>query len=220
VLRKEQNGGKMKSEIGDKGFPIWLLGDSNPRNWQEDLESPLDPRHPARHNIWTSVLDVIQDRVYRERRLRVDTSALYIRNAIGDPSNKPPENISYWDPLIEQGVVEFRQSLDQSCPILVFCFGAFSFEFMRRSFRVEPAHPYHVWGASRLGNEFRKRMDRFDVHAINAIPLLHTSISRGKFLQSHEYFTRQDGGNYFEYVGNRIADKLLEHCDQLKIWIE
>ena len=58
----------MKKEVGSKSFPIWLLGDSNPEQWQNKLDEPLDSRHPIRHNIWTSVLNVIQDRIFREHR--------------------------------------------------------------------------------------------------------------------------------------------------------
>jgi len=28
------------------------------------------------------------------------------------------------------------------------------------------------------------------------------------------------GGNYFEFVGCRIADKLLQHRSRLRIWVE
>lgn len=210
----------MDVESGNKAFPIWLLGDSNPTNWQKDLKSPLDPRHPARHNIWTSILDVVQDRVYRNCRLRIDTSTIYIRNAIGDPCNKPLGNCTGWDPAVEQGVTDLRQLLDQHCPTLLFCFGAFSFEFLRRSLGQVPAYPYQYWGAKNLGDEFRERMENFQLHAVNAIPLLHISISGGKFLKAHEYFTQQVDGNYFEYVGDKIANKLLEHADQLNIWIK
>ena len=72
----------MQRDVGDSSCPIWLLAESNPTRWQADLEAPLDPRHPARHSIWTSVADVVQDRVYRECGLRVETGALYIRNAV------------------------------------------------------------------------------------------------------------------------------------------
>jgi hypothetical protein len=51
----------MAADVGNKNFPIWLLGDSNPERWQGELKTPFDPRHPVRHNIWTSILDVIQD---------------------------------------------------------------------------------------------------------------------------------------------------------------
>ena len=210
----------MNIEVGDRNFPIWLLGDSNPKNWQDILVAPLDPRHPARHSIWTPVLDVIQDRVYRQSRRRVDTSTIYIRNAIEDPSNKPLGSVISWAPIVEQSIHEFRQILERYNPVFVFCFGAFSFEFIRRTLQQQPAHPFQYWGAKNLGNEYSQRLDNFNINAINAIPLLHTSISRGRFYESHNYFSQKEGGNYFEYAGNQIADKLLEHSQQLKIWIE
>ncbi len=210
----------MESEIGKKEFPIWLLGDSNPRNWQDVLLSPLDSRHPARHNIWTSVLDVIQDKVFRECQRRVDTSSLYIRNAIEDPRAKPPSNKANWSEGVEQSIELFHQYLCQYRPALLFCFGAFSFEFARRALRQEHNRPFQLWGARSLGVEFRKTIEAFDPSRINIFPLLHTSISRGRFIESHNYFTEKEGGNYFEYVGNHIADKLLMYCEQLKIWIE
>ncbi len=40
---------------------------------------------------------------------------------------------------------------------------------------------------------------------INFLPLLHITISRGKFLQAHEYFTRIKGGNYFEFVSDQTG---------------
>ena len=211
---------RMNPEIGDKNFPIWLLGDSNPRKWQNILVSPLDPRNPARHSIWTPVLDVIQDRVFRRSRSRVDTSSIYIRNAVEDPDDKPPDNSMNWGIVLEQGITEFCQQLDQYCPLLVFSFGAFSFEFIRRSLKEIPVYHYRYWDTNKLGIEFRRRLDGFDLNVVNALPLLHTSISRGRFYESHNYFCQEEGRNYFEYVGNQIADKLLEHAQQLKIWIE
>ncbi len=210
----------MKSEVGNKNFPIWLLGDSNPKNWQDILVSPLDSRHPARHSIWTPVLDVIQDNVFRKNQSRVETSSIYIRNAIENPVNKPLNNNPNWSSGLEQVIEEFRQLLYQHRPIIVFCFGAFSFEFIRRALNQNPQYPFGYWGAKNLGAEFRQRIDRFDPNTINALPLLHTSISRGRFIESHNYFTQLEGGNYFEFVGNQIADKLLAYNQRLKIWIE
>ena len=54
----------MKKETGNPRFPIWLLADSEPDGWRDRLDDPLDKRHPIRHNIWTSVLDVIQADVF------------------------------------------------------------------------------------------------------------------------------------------------------------
>jgi hypothetical protein len=53
----------------------------------------------------------------------------------------------------------------------------------------------------------------------NLFPLLHVTIARGKFIQSHDYFCDQVGANYFEYVGAQIADIFLQHKDDLHIWI-
>src|SRR5206468_1595661 len=57
----------MRREVGEQSFPMWLIGDSNPDEWENDLETPFDPRHSARHNIWTAVIDVVQDRLFRSR---------------------------------------------------------------------------------------------------------------------------------------------------------
>lgn len=75
----------MKDFAGNPEFPIWLIGDSPPEAWADKLDTPLDPRHSARHVIWTSIADSMQDRLYRLRKLRLDTSRLYARNAVSQP---------------------------------------------------------------------------------------------------------------------------------------
>ena len=90
----------MDREIGDKSFPIWLLGDSNPKNWESKLNSPFDARHPARHNIWTPIVDEIQEHLFIQRRSRLKTSTVYIRNAIENANNKPKRSAE-WQ-VIEQ----------------------------------------------------------------------------------------------------------------------
>lgn len=210
----------MQREIGSRDSQIWLLGDSNPKNWADALEAPLDPRHPARHSIWTSVLDVIQDRVYREARLRVDESSIFIRNAIEDPKFKPKGSEIVWYKSVTDQVVRYRQLVDKHHPIFIFCFGAFSYEFARRVIAESPEYKYSHWGAEHLGKDFLNRVSNFDSSQMNIFPLLHVTIARGKFMQSHRYFTNQEAGNYFEFAGNQIADILLKHKDQLRIWIE
>ena len=209
----------MIRETGLRDFPLWLLGDSNPKNWANKLETPLDPRHPARHSIWTPVLDVVQDRVYRQSRLRVDTSNLFIRNAIGEPDNKPKGNETSWPDPVLQELQYYQTAIIESRPIFVFCFGAFAYEFARRAIGEASHHSHGYWGAKRLGEDFRKRVAGFHPGQTNIIPLLHVSIARGKFIESHEYFCDQKGANYFEYVGMQIADLLLKHQDSLRIWI-
>jgi hypothetical protein len=209
----------MEKEVGNKNCAIWLLGDSNPKNWQDILVTPLDPRHPARHSIWTSVLDVIQDNVFRQCRVRVDTSAIYIRNAIEDSYLKPPSDTIVWNEDVVSYTYELSELLKQHQPALLFCFGAFSFEFARRALNQEPNQAFGYWGARSLGDQFKKRINEFNPTNINAIPLLHTSISRGRFIESHNYFSGQEGGNYFDYVGNAIANKLIQYQSDLQIWI-
>jgi hypothetical protein len=89
----------MDREVGNPHFEFWLLGDSEPERWKNLLHGPLDPRHPIRHNIWTSVLDVIQDQVFRKAGLRFDTSQIYIRNAVRDVTDKPSSKAIKWPAL-------------------------------------------------------------------------------------------------------------------------
>ena len=210
----------MDKDVGDITSEIWLLGDSNPRNWQDVLETPLDPRHPARHSIWTPVLYVIQDKVYRSTRSRIDTSSVYIRNAIEDPSYKPPSNTTEWKPIIESEAEYLGDEVRKHTPIFLFSFGAFAFEFARRGLGEKPKRRYSYWGSRKLGEEFRDRITTFDVSQPNLFPLLHVSIARGKFIESHEYFCGEVGANYFDYVGGLIAKLLVEYRDVLSIWIE
>src|SRR5271157_864811 len=210
----------MEREVGDCNFPLWLIGDSNPARWQSSLKTPLDPRHPIRHNIWTALLDVIQDKVYRASRLRVDTSTIYIRNAVDNPAKKPAPASSQWTKSADSEISGLESLIKTHKPIMLFCFGAFAFEFVRRAIGEQERRNYGHWGARRLGDEFRFRIRNFNPNKTNIIPLLHRSISGGKFIESHEYFCGQRGVNYFEVVGSEIADKLLQHRDQLRIWIE
>lgn len=208
----------MNKDVGDKTFPIWLLGDSNPRNWQDDLDAPLDPRHPARHNIWTSVLNVMQDKVFREQRVRIDTSSLYIRNAIEDPADKPARNSKVWHKKVEHEVDTFRQSVNEFEPLFIISFGAFSFEFARRALSTKLDYPYGYWTTKKLGEAFRQHLNQFQMKT-TIIPLLHTSIARGRFVQSHKHFCNNENGNYFVHSGTLLAQTMLENADQLDIWI-
>src|ERR1035438_8269365 len=109
----------MVRETGDRDFPIWLLGDSNPRNWQDQLKTPLDPRHPARHNIWSPILDGIQDRLFRQRGTRLDSSKIYIRNAVQDPTLKDAARGLVWTEDLNREIVSFRADLARHSPIFV-----------------------------------------------------------------------------------------------------
>jgi hypothetical protein len=204
----------MRREVGDPESEIWLLGDSNPKRWQSVLQTPFDPRHPARHSIWTPVVDVVQDRVFRDCRNRADLSRLYIRNAIEDAGEKPRSNEVSWTPALNREIRGLADMILEYHPKFLFSFGAFSFEFTRRVLGEEPVRSHSYWGAKRLGCRFRERIRQFDPEATNLLPLLHVSIARGKFIQSHEYFCDQEGANYFEFVGN--ATECVKFCETTK----
>ncbi|MDE2843243.1 MAG: hypothetical protein OXN21_07670, partial [Chloroflexota bacterium] len=105
-------------------------------------------------------------------------------------------------------------------PTLVFTFGAFAFEFARRSLEREPGRSFGYWTTARLGEEFRQAVEEFNPRALNVFPLLHVTIARGHFLKSHENFTREPDGNYFDFVAREIGTLLLECKDALEIWLE
>jgi len=209
----------MKKEVGNKDFNIWLLGDSNPKQWEDVLEYPLDSRHPIRHNIWTSILDYVQDRVYRRIRKRVDSHSLYIRNAVENPDIKPKGNHVDWKTVVGIEINEFKHLLEEYQPKLLFSFGAFSYEFARRSLNRDPKRKYSYWSAKRLGQDFRRSAETFDLSTTNLMPLLHRVVSGGKFVQSQDHFCGEDSVNYFEYVGYLIADLLIENESKVDVWI-
>ena len=113
-----------------------------------------------------------------------------------------------------------KHSLVRHRPALLLSFSAFAFEFARRALRQAPAQPFDHWGARNLGDEFRQRVAHFDPEGVNLLPLLHATIARGKWRQSHDYFCGYPGGNYFTFTGNAIAGKLIEYRDVLPVWVD
>ena len=209
----------MLKESGDKHFPIWLVGDSNTKNWADQLGTPLDPRHPAIHNIWTPILDVIQDKVYRDSHLRIDASKLYIRNAIECATDKPDRREKDWSEKNQNKIKELNVLLRKYQPAFLFSFGSFSYEFCRRAMGEIPHHPFQYWTTKRLGEGFREKIFNFQINQTNIIPLLHATIARRYFIISHNYYCGYENANYFNYVGNNIAEIMLAHQQELKIWI-
>jgi hypothetical protein len=210
----------MEREIGDRGFPIWLLGDSNPVNWESKLKTPLDPRHPARHNIWTALIDVIQDHLFRGCRTRFDTSKVFIRNAIEHARDKPRNKDMDWPLDVTKEVEILHGLLANHKPAILFSFGAFAYEFSRRALRNDRKFAFGHWGAKNLGNAFREQIKGFQSGKVLVIPLLHISISGGRYLSSHREFCGDPDANYFNHVGQKVADLMLQHHEALQIWIE
>lgn len=196
---------KTKRETGKRTYPIWLI---------------FNPKHPAvRHYIWTPVLAEIQDKVYRELRTRIDTTNIYIRNAVSN-SEIVPNTLNWWGTEVANEIELLREIVSEYQPKLLITFGAFPFEFVRRVYEIKPEKGPKAWGTSNLGVEFGRAMESFDINTTNRIPLLRRVIESGKFIEEDNPFGQKDVDNYFHFVGTKIAEKLIENKDSLDIWIE
>ena len=198
----------MRRESGSRDFPIWSIGDSSASHWEGDLGDPLDSIHPARHNIWTPILEGIQSQLFSSMRTRLNTDELYVRNAVYHACERPGEKGVEWPARVEEAIEELISLLASQTPRLVFSFTAFAFEFTRRSRDEVPNRAFGYWTTKRLGWEFRKRIRAFTADSINLVPLLHVSIARRHFLTSHGKFTQSEEGNYFVQVVAEIGDCL------------
>ena len=145
----------MKDFAGYPEFPIWLVGDSPPDKWADKLDTPLDPRHPARHSIWTSVADPMQDRLYRQRKLRLDTSRLYIRNASDKPLKEPIDREQ-----IHSMQEKLKRLLEGYWPTLVLTFGVNA--FMITQLACGETISIKAASAKLLGAQFRTRIESWD----------------------------------------------------------
>jgi hypothetical protein len=200
----------MERNQGPENSAIWLLADSNPIALHQNLEAPLDRRHPTRHNIWTPIEQVIQRHLFQQCKSRL-TDELFIRNAVEDPGHKFQK-----EPLADE-ITEYSRLLSEHKPVLVLCFGQFAFEFARRAEQEEEEPDFRNWSVERLAEEFDNRIGKFSVESVNVLPLLHASIARRHFMHCHQNFSGGKG-NYFDYVGEEIASVLIGHRthDRLK----
>jgi len=191
----------IKREWGDKNYPIWLL---------------LNPKHPSvRHNIWTPILAEIQDKVYRKIQQRIDTTQLYIRNAVC-VGGIVPNTLNWWGTEVAEEIELFRNIVLEHKPKIIISFGAFPFEFLRRVYEIQPQKGPKYWGNSYLGDEFGSSIENFDINKTNILPLIRRVILSPTYHDGNNYF----GENYFHYIGSKIAEKIIDHERNLNIWIE
>ncbi|NQT47340.1 MAG: hypothetical protein HQ578_00025 [Chloroflexi bacterium] len=114
-----------------------------------------------------------------------------------------------------------REILDKYKPSIVLTFGVSAFMISLWASGEVPRGLFKT--AKLLGEQFRSRIEQYDDHGVNIIPLLHASIARGKFLEAHRDFVgagEQAPPNYFDHVGTRLADLLLAKLSDRPIWIE
>jgi hypothetical protein len=195
----------MKKEFGDRAYPIWLL---------------VNPKYPAvRHDIWTPILDEIQDKVYRKLHTRIDTEKIYIKNAVSD-IGIVRNTANWWAAEVAKEIVTLKESVLEHQPKIIITFGTITYELVRRVFEIRPVNGPKYWSTTNLGDEFERSISNFDINQTNRIPLLRRVMKSGRFIEDHNYFSWEDNENYFRDVGTKIADKIIENKDSLKIWIE
>jgi hypothetical protein len=160
----------MSRDGGSPDSRVWLLGDSEPENSRKKLSVPLDARHPARHNIWTPVLNVAQGRLYELERLRFNDAAVYVRNAVASKTDRPRPNARTWLGQVEWEIAELARLIKENKPLLIFSFGAFSHEFALRALCVlgTPHEPqrFDRWTTKALGACFLDSCRTFDVSTL------------------------------------------------------
>ncbi|GEQ22333.1 hypothetical protein CBU02nite_28390 [Clostridium butyricum] len=207
----------MNRDCGRKQSEIWLIGDSEPRNFSGNLKNPLDYKHPTIHNIFTPIINEIQEEVFKIDN-RIDRNKFYIRNAIKDSCD--------WDnnDKLNEEVKEFSHLIKKYKPLIIISFGRRAFEFVRRA-NCEEEKKLTSWTTYKIGQEFIKRYKNFEPKNINIIPLLHVSIARGKFLEAHKYFCKAineelngNEENYFVATGNILGKLLVDHKEIINCW--
>lgn len=200
----------MERSYGNPDSGIWLVPDSNPGNWQEDLKVPLDSRHSTRHSIWTPIIYEVQCHLF-PYNLWLDETRFYIRNAV--------ENSTDWRDKGKRGseIVNFSNLIknEPQPPLIVLTFGTDAYEFARWAHEIACGRAllpgrFEKRKVAKLHEVFNDRTADFRPDEVNILPLLHSVVARGKFLHCHEHFSGGKG-NYFEYVGQRIAAVLIEN---------
>lgn len=195
----------VERDSGERTYPIWLL---------------VNPKYPAVvYTTWRHILAEIQEKVYREIQTRIDTTNIYIRGAVSD-CGIVPNTLNWWGNELSAEIQLFKEVIMEYNPKIIISFGAFTFEFMRRVYEIKPERGPKYWSASVLKGEFDRSIEEFDVNKTNRIPILRRVIESDKFIETQHYFNRNDSEKYFYHVGTKIAERIIENKDNLKIWIK
>lgn len=191
-------------ELGKRTYPIWLL---------------FNPKYPEVHrDIWRPVLDVIQDRVYRKLQTRIDTSDIFIRSAVDD-RGIVPKTSHLWGWKVAEEIELYREIILEHKPKMLISFGAFPYEFARRVYEVKPEKGPKAWGTSNLKDEFKQSMKNFEICQTNLIPLLRRINVTDEIKETRNILSRNEMELYFQDVGAKLADKIIENKNNLDIWI-
>jgi len=208
----------MEYESGSKNFPLWIMSDIEPSYLEAKLDGPFDYRHPVRHIVCTSILNVIQYYVYQYENRRLAEENIYFRTTISENAEKPKINDVIWPGEVMEDVEKIKSDINRYQPAVILSFGAFTYEILRRTDTNNTNRSYGSWTPEELGGEFKACLNEFDIHQSNIFPLMDRSIIGWKFLQSHEQFVGQKNADYFKFAGKKIAGILNKYRDELDIW--
>jgi len=188
---------RMNKESGDRSCPIWLL---------------VNPKYPADiYDIWSLIMYEIQDQVYRKLHARINSKNIFIMNTISDIGRVPDASS---EAQVAQEIAFLRESVLEHQPKLLITFGTITNEFVRRVFVQRPENGPKYWSTSNIADEFERSIANFDINQTNWIPLVCRVTKKTKSLKDWE-----DIENYYHDIAIKIAEKIIENKDGLKIWI-
>jgi len=195
----------MESGSENRLSPIWLL---------------VNPKHPSvRRDIWNPIYNEIQDQVYRKLHARINAETIFIKNVIND-IRLVPNTLNWWEDEVVEEIEIFRKNVLEHQPIILMTVGSFPYEFVRRVFEIKPEKGPKYWSNANLGDEFEQAIANFNIQKTNRLPLLRRISTEAKFNEYGSYSSLEDKENYFREVGIKIANRIVENKDSLKIWME
>lgn len=186
-------------ESGNKSCPIWIL---------------VNPKYPNDiYDIWTPILYEIQDVVYRKLQARIDRENIFVMNAVSDIGRVTNTSSSRSAEVAKEAVM-LRESILEHQPKILITFGTITNEFVRRAFSKRPENGLDYWSTTNLGDEFERSITSFDATRPNWIPLIRRVTKSAKNLKKWE-----ESEKYYHDVATKLAEKIIENKDSLKIWI-
>lgn len=196
------HGSSMLPAHGDPSSPIWLIGDSAPEK-TAGVRHPLDVRHPTRHTIWTSVLDSIQDALFRHADAgprRLADSAVYTSNAVLTAACKTDAART----SVALRVLRERFALHAPTTVITFGRDAFQLAVVAMEGGAPADFRFEQMSLGKMRRAFDARVgsDR------RVVPLLHQIVAL-QFDRCHAAYASGDHDSYYHYCGAHLAQRLL-----------
>ena len=197
----------MRDYDGEQDFPIWLVGDSPPKE-SDQLDTPLDWRHPTRHSIWTPIETVIQRLLYDWGKCKLASDDIYVINSINIENYNKPQSLKKWNEKANNkddeislrigeliSMIEDYKIRNPEKPLTLFTFGNFSYEMIRRTLNIGKPRKHSYWSIKLLGDEFRISVSNFCTNNVSVFPLLHATVARRFYMKAHNDYCWDDYEN-------------------------